>query len=271
MTSTADQRPATGPGRLAGRTVLIAGAAGGQGRAGAVLFARQGANLALCDIDEVGLETTQDAVRGDVPGTDVLTARVDMRDVAAIERFAAEVTDRFGVIDVVYNNAGINHVGALADASEEDFERVHDINLKSAFFLVKAALPGLKRSTSASIIIVSSGAGLLAPADGNALYCSSKGGLISLTRALARDLAPLGIRVNCLLPGPIETPMVHKFFAAMPAERQQEVRDEVLSRSLFKRFGQPEEVAAMAVFLATDEATYVTAGIIPVDAGWIAV
>jgi NAD(P)-dependent dehydrogenase (short-subunit alcohol dehydrogenase family) len=269
MSATADQSPAAGTRRLEGRTVLIAGAAGGQGRAGAVLFAREGARLALCDVDEAGLEATVDAVSGEV--ADVLAARVEMRDVSEIERFAAQVIDRFGVIDVVYNNAGINHVGALADATEEDFDRVHDINLKSAFFLVKAALPGLKRSTSASIIIVSSGAGLLAPADGNALYCSSKGGLISLTRALARDLAPLRIRVNCLLPGPIETPMVHKFFAAMPVEKQQEVRDEVLSRSLFKRFGQAEEVAAMAVFLATDDAAYVTADIIAVDAGWIAV
>ena len=167
--------------------------------------------------------------------------------------------------------AGVNHLGAIADATEEDWDRVHAINLKADFFLVKFALPALIRSGSASIVHVSSGAGLLAPADGNTLYCSSKGGLIALTRAQARDLAPHNIRVNCLLPGPIETPMVNAFFAAMPEEEQQAARDTVLARSLFKRFGRPEEVAAVAVFLSTAEASYVTGAIIPVDAGWTAV
>jgi NAD(P)-dependent dehydrogenase (short-subunit alcohol dehydrogenase family) len=257
--------------RLVGRTVVIAGAAGGQGRSGAVLFASEGANLALCDVNEAGLVETVDLIRRESPGAEVMATRVDMRSVAEIEQFALAATERFTAIDVIYNNAGINHIGAIAEATEEDFDRVHDINLKASFFLVKYALPALKRSAGASIINVSSGAGLLAPAEGNSLYCSSKSGLISLTRALARDLAPFNIRVNCLLPGPIETPMVAGFFSAMPVDEREMVRARVLSRSLFKRFGRPEEVASVAVFLATEEAAYMTASIIPVDAGWIAV
>ena len=257
--------------RLIGRTVVIAGAAGGQGRAGALLFAREGANLALCDIDEAGLDETVALVAAEGRVAEVLSRRVDMAVVSEIESFALATAARFGAIDVIYNNAGINHIGSIAAATEAEFDRVHDINLKAAFFLVKYSLPGLKRSAGASIINVSSGAGLLAPADGNSLYCSSKGGLISLTRAQARDLAPYNIRVNCLLPGPIETPMVQGFFAALPDEEREAMRASVLSRSLFKRFGQPPEVAAVAVFLATDEASYMTASIIPVDAGWIAV
>jgi NAD(P)-dependent dehydrogenase (short-subunit alcohol dehydrogenase family) len=257
--------------RLLGKTVVIAGAAGGQGQAGAVLFAREGARLALCDVNEAGLRETANLVRDHVPDAEVMAKRVDMRSVADIEAFAVATADRFTIIDVIYNNAGVNHIGAIADATEEDFDRIHDINLKASFFLVKYALPALKKSSGASIINVSSGAGLLAPAEGNSLYCSSKGGLISLTRAQARDLAPFNIRVNCLLPGPIETPMVQGFFNAMPVDERDVARARVLSRSLFKRFGQPDEVAAMAVFLATDEAAYMTASIIPVDAGWTAV
>jgi NAD(P)-dependent dehydrogenase (short-subunit alcohol dehydrogenase family) len=257
--------------RFAGKTVVIAGAAGGQGRAGAILFAREGANLALCDVNDTELAATVKAVEAESPGTDVLTRRVDMRSVREIREFIEATTERFPVIDVIYNNAGINYLGSIEDTTEEQFDLVHDINLKAAFFLVKYALPALKMSGSASVVNVSSGAGLLAPADGNSLYCSSKGGLISLTRAQARDLAPYGIRVNCLLPGPIETPMVREFFEAMPAEEREAGRAGVLSRSLFKRFGQPEEVAAFAVFLSSPEASYMTAAIIPVDAGWTAV
>jgi NAD(P)-dependent dehydrogenase (short-subunit alcohol dehydrogenase family) len=257
--------------RFAGKTVVIAGAAGGQGRAGAILFAREGAQLALCDVDAAGLAETVAAVAADSPDAEVLSRRVEMRSVAEIREFIEVATERFPVIDVIYNNAGINYLGAIDDATEEQFDRVHDINLKAAFFLVKYALSALKKSESASVVNVSSGAGLLAPADGNSLYCSSKGGLISLTRAQARDLAPYGIRVNCLLPGPIETPMVRGFFEAMPVDEREAERATVLSRSMFKRFGQPAEVAAVAVFLSSPEAAYMTAGILPVDAGWTAV
>jgi meso-butanediol dehydrogenase / (S,S)-butanediol dehydrogenase / diacetyl reductase len=257
--------------RFTGKTVVIAGAGGGQGRAGAILFAREGARLALCDVNANGLAETVAAVAAEIPDAEVLSRRVDMRSMAEIRDFIEATTERFPVIDVIYNNAGVNHLGAIEDATEEEFDRVHDINLKAAFFLVKYALPALRKSSGASIVNVSSGAGLLAPADGNSLYCSSKGGLISLTRAQARDLAPDGIRVNCLLPGPIETPMVRGFFDAMPADEREAGQATVLSRSMFKRFGQPEEVASFAVFLSSPEATYMTAGIIPVDAGWTAV
>jgi NAD(P)-dependent dehydrogenase (short-subunit alcohol dehydrogenase family) len=258
------------PKRLQGKTVIIAGAAGGQGRAGAMLFAQEGANLALCDIDEVGLAETVRLVNSQCAGTCVLTRTVDMSVMDDIATFVTAVDDRFEAIDVIYNNAGVNHLAAIEEVTEADWDRVYDINLKAGYFLVKYALRGLKASACASVINVSSGAGLLAPADGNGLYCASKGGLISLTRAQARDLAPYGIRVNCLLPGPIETPMIKGFFAALPEHERENAKMHVIGRSLFKRFGQPNEVAAVAVFLATNEAAYITATIIPVDAGWVA-
>lgn len=257
--------------RFTGKTALIAGAAGGQGRAGALLFARAGANLAITDVDEEGLTETAELVAKQNPETTVLARRVDLLQIGEIADFCAEVTSRFGAIDVLYNNAGVNHVRSIADTTEEEWNRVFGINLKASFFLVKYALPGLKAAESASVINVSSGAAWLAPEDGNGVYCGSKGGLNLLTRAQARDLAPYGIRVNCLLPGPIETPMVQGFFAAMPPDRREEVQAKVLSRSLFKRFGRPEEVAAVALFLASPEASYLTGAAIPVDAGWTSV
>jgi NAD(P)-dependent dehydrogenase (short-subunit alcohol dehydrogenase family) len=259
------------PNRLAGKTVLIAGAAGGQGGAGAILFAREGANLALCDINAEGVAEISRRILDEVPNAMIVTGAVDMRALDQLEAFVARVADQFGAIDVVYNNAGVNHLSSISEMTDEDWDRVHDINLKSSFFLVKYALPGLKKSNNASVINVSSGAGWLAPADGNTLYCSSKGGLVALSKAQARDLAPFNIRVNCLLPGPTETPMVNTFFAAMPEAEQAPARARVLARSMFQRFGQPDEIAAVAVFLATDDAAYVTGAIIPVDAGWTSV
>jgi NAD(P)-dependent dehydrogenase (short-subunit alcohol dehydrogenase family) len=258
-------------GRLAGKTAVITGAAGGQGRAGALLFAREGANLALTDVDAAGLEETAELVSKDCPGVAVLTYPADLRVLKEIEDFIRATESRHDAIDIIYHNAGVNYGGSIEDVTEADWDRVHDINLKSGFFLVKYALPALVKSGGGCVINVSSGAGLLAFAEGQTLYCSSKGGAIALTRAQARDLAPHNIRVNCLLPGPIATPMANGFFAAMPEEKRAIERDRVLSRSMLKRFGQPEEVAAVALFLATAGASYMTGAIIPVDAGWTSV
>src|ERR1700722_8185504 len=156
--------------RFTGKTVVIAGAGGGQGGAGAILFAREGARLALCDVNADGLAETVAAVTAEVPDAEVLSRRVDMRSTAEIREFIEVVTERSPAIDVIYNNAGVNHLGSIEDATEEQFDLVHDVNLKAAFFLVKYALPALRKSGSASVVNVSSGAGLLAPADGNSLY-----------------------------------------------------------------------------------------------------
>jgi NAD(P)-dependent dehydrogenase (short-subunit alcohol dehydrogenase family) len=263
--------PVAMPEDLNDKTVLITGAGGGQGGAAALLFASAGANLILCDKDQQGLERAVVSVEAEFPDATLFRAMVDVTSVSEIEAFVSSASAVFETIDVIYNNVGINHLSEIAETTEADWELVHAVNLKSAYFLVKAALPALKRSSGGSIINVSSGAGILAPADGNTLYCSSKGALIALTRAQARELAAFNIRVNCIMPGPIETPMVTKFFDGFPANQRESERSKVLERSLLKRFGTPDEVASMALFLASSEASYITGAIIPVDAGWTAV
>jgi NAD(P)-dependent dehydrogenase (short-subunit alcohol dehydrogenase family) len=254
---------------LEGKTVVITGAASGQGRAGAILFAREGANLALCDIDDSGLDETAKLVAAQA-SVEVLTQRRDIAVTSEVAGFVAAVVERFGVIDVIYNNAGVMLRRSIEDTTEEDWDRVHDINVKGPFFLVKYALPALRKSSSGAVINVSSISGLLPPREGNTVYCSSKGAVMALTRAQARDLAPYGIRVNCLVPGPIDTPMPAGAFEKLPEDQRPAARAAAVSRNIIKRFGTAEEVAAVAVFLAGPGASYMTGAMIPVDGGWTA-
>jgi NAD(P)-dependent dehydrogenase (short-subunit alcohol dehydrogenase family) len=254
---------------LEGKTVIITGAASGQGRAGAILFAREGANLALCDVDEAGLAETTRLAAGEAP-VKILSLRCDLGSTADIQEFTAAVAGQFGVIDVIYNNAGVMLRRSIEDTTEDDWDRVHDINVKGPFFLVKYALPALLKSPSAAVINVSSISGLLPPREGNTVYCSSKGAVMALTRALARDLAPHGVRVNCLVPGAIDTPMPAGAFEKLPEEQRPAARAAAVSRAMIKRFAAPEEVAAVAVFLAGPAASYMTGAMIPVDGGWTA-
>ena len=254
---------------LEGKTVVITGAASGQGRAGAILFAREGANLALCDIDEAGLEETAKLAAGEA-AVEVLTQLCDMAAPFDIEKFVAAVASRFGAIDVIYNNAGVMLRRSIEDTTEEDWDRVHNINVKGPFFLVKHALPALLKSASAVVINVSSISGLLPPREGNTAYCSSKGAVMAVTRAMARDLAPYGIRVNCLVPGPIDTPMPAGAFEKLSEQERPAARAAAVSRNMIKRFGTAEEVASVAVFLASPAASYMTGAMIPVDGGWTA-
>jgi NAD(P)-dependent dehydrogenase (short-subunit alcohol dehydrogenase family) len=257
------------PGRFEGDVVVITGAASGMGRAGALLFAREGARLALCDIDSAGLEETARIVRAE-QDVDVHIQECDVASVASIEKFAQSVLERFDAIEVVYNNAGVMLRQSIQDTTEADWDRISNINVKGPFFLVKFLLPGLMKSGHASIVNVSSISGIVPPREGNTAYATSKGALLTLTRAQARDLAPYGIRANCLVPGPIDTPMPAGAFEALPADVRQSAREAAVSRNIIKRFGTAEEVAAVAVFLASPEASYVTGAMIAVDGGWTA-
>jgi NAD(P)-dependent dehydrogenase (short-subunit alcohol dehydrogenase family) len=239
------------------------------GRAGALLFAHEGANVAICDIDGETLKQTEALVRAETE-VDVYAEQLDLTDVTALARFGATIVERFSVVDVVYNNAGKTVVKSIEDTTVEDWDQLHSINVRAAAFLVKAVLPGLRRSTAGSVINVASGAAVEASIPGNTAYCSSKGAVLALTRAQARDLAQHNVRVNCILPGPVQTDLVRHHLESLGADEAARKRTQYAGRTMFKRFAQPEQVAAVAVYLATPEAAYINAAAIPVDDGMTA-
>ena len=249
--------------RLDGKVVLITGVAAGIGRATANLFAKEGAKLVGADIDEKGgisITETVNAFGGDM--TFVKTDVSLNSDIKAL----FEITDELGGVDVLFNNAGIEVAKGLLETTEEDWIQNVNVNLKSVFFCCKYAIQRMKEKGRGTIINTSSVAGLVgsfSPA-----YSASKGGIIALTKALAADYGSDNIRVNCICPGAIQTPMLEHVIDA------QGEPSEVIARRLqnypLARFGYPDEVAKTALFLASDDSTFVTGATIVVDGGFTA-
>lgn len=242
-------------GRLAGKRALITGAAQGIGQAIAARFAAEGAELVLADIDLARLEPVAAALGAKAVVCDVASK-------AAIEALFAGVADHWGGLDVLVNNAGITHAAQLADLTEDDFDRVFAVNLKSALWATQAAarLMGANGPGGASIINMSSVNAVLAIPN-QIPYVISKGAMKQLTNVTALALAPQGIRVNAIGPGSIMTDMLRGIMTDPAAQER------ILSRTPLGRCGEPEEVAGVALFLASDDASYLTGQTIYPDGG----
>jgi NAD(P)-dependent dehydrogenase (short-subunit alcohol dehydrogenase family) len=237
--------------RLAGKRAVITGAAQGIGKAIATRFAAEGAELLLADIDQPGVETLAAELGA-------AAIRCDVSKKAEIERLFAEVTARWGGLDVLVNNAGITHAAELDDLTEADFDRVFATNLKSALWATQAAVR-LMGEGSAVINMSSVNAVLAIP--NQIPYVVSKGAIKQLTNVTALALAPRGIRVNAIGPGSIMTEMMRGILSDPAAE------DRIMSRTPMGRFGAPEEVAAVALFLASEDSSYLTGQTIYPDGG----
>jgi NAD(P)-dependent dehydrogenase (short-subunit alcohol dehydrogenase family) len=247
--------------RLAGKIALITGAAGGMGRTAAKLFAAEGAKLAIVDVTERGGEETAQEIRA--AGGEAVFVRADVSKPADAEAMIRRTVERFGGLHVLYNNAGIFHPedGGTVETTEQIWDRVISINLKGVWLGCKYGIPALLRSGGGSIINVASFVALVGAATPQIAYTASKGAVLSMTREIAVEYARKGIRANALCPGPIETPML----AELLKDPQRRARR--LVHIPIGRFGQAEEVARAALWLASDESSLMTGAALVVDGG----
>jgi len=249
--------------RLRDRVALITGAGSGIGQATARLFADEGATVAVADIDEAAAAGTVRGIEAD--GGLAASFMVDVTDPASAEALAAAVVQRFGRIDVLFNNAGIAGVGVLHETSIDLWDRVMAVNVRGVFLVARAVLPTMIAARSGSIINMSSTIAEIGLAN-RASYAASKGAVLALTRQMQADYAAYGIRVNALLPGTIHTPFVDRYLAESYDDPVAGL-EALKKRQLTGDLGRPEDVAAAALFLASDESRFVLGSGMFVDGG----
>jgi NAD(P)-dependent dehydrogenase (short-subunit alcohol dehydrogenase family) len=243
------------------KVVIVTGAAKGIGRATAEQFAAAGARVALVDVHRA--DVGQAAASIEAGGRSALALVADVSKREEVDRAVAACVSTFGGIDVVVNNAGIHFARAIDQYSDEEWDRVLAVNLKGAFHMVRASLPALRRSKG-SIVSVSSMTGLVGQASG-AAYVASKGALVALTKALALELAPDGIRVNCVCPAGVDTPLMRNWAATLP-DPEAVLRGQA-AMHLMDRMATSEEIAGAIMFLASPAASFITGIALPVEGG----
>jgi NAD(P)-dependent dehydrogenase (short-subunit alcohol dehydrogenase family) len=245
---------------LAGRIGIVTGGSSGIGRAAVVAFVDAGARVMIGDVDENGAHETITLAGGDDA---VAFVRTDVSAIGDAQGLVDQTVERFGRLDFAFDNAGIELMGAtlLHELSDADWRRVVDVNLTGAWNCVRAQVPAMRRAGGGSIVITSSGLGLGAM-PGHSAYVAAKSGVIGLTKSGAVEYGAENIRVNCVCPGAINTPM---FLALQEAEPG--IAQAARERNPMKRFGEPEEIAAAAVWLASDASSYVNGHALLIDGG----
>jgi len=249
---------------LKNKTVLITGARRGMGRAHALILAKYGAKVIVTDIDLDECQQVVEEIKKQ--GGQALALRLDVTQKDEVAQVFQEAVQKFGRIDVLVNNAGIAEFQSFLIMSEEEWDKTLDINLKGQFLCAQAAAIQMKKQGSGAIVNIASVAmgqqGIGFP--NIAHYCASKGGIAAMTEALAVELAPLNIRVNCVAPGLIDTPMIGTI------KSDPKTFEAMLAQVPLRRAGKSEEVAELVAFLASDDSSYMTGSVVVIDGGWLA-
>jgi 2-keto-3-deoxy-L-fuconate dehydrogenase len=247
--------------RLQGKVALVTAAGQGIGSAIAEAFAAEGAKLIATDVDEAKVADIKNAV---------LTLKLDVRSTEAVESLAKQVAEKFGALDILVNCAGYVHQGSVLDCSERDWDFSFDLNVKSMHRTIKAFLPGMLQKGAGSIVNISSVVSSIRGVPNRYAYGATKAAVIGLTKQVAADFIKRGIRVNAICPGTIESPSLGERITAVSkstGKSIEAVAQDFIDRQPMGRLGRPEEVAALAVFLASDEASYITGQPHLVDGG----
>lgn len=245
------------------KVVLVTGGAYGIGRAATVEFARRGAKVAFADLDEARAEDTLRLVRD--AGGEAVFVRTDVSREAEVARLVETAVRTYGRLDCAFNNAGIHkQFASTLEFTARDWDHLIDVNLKGIWLCLKHEIPEMLKQGKGAIVNTSSAAGLVG-APSNPAYPASKHGVVGITKSTALEFARAGIRVNCVCPGPIRTGMYESLVSASP-----EVVDAMKAKVPMGRPGEPEEVARAAVWLCSDEASYITGHALPVDGGIVA-
>ncbi|HLZ57036.1 MAG TPA: glucose 1-dehydrogenase [Ktedonosporobacter sp.] len=247
--------------RLENKVALITGSAGGMGQVAAELFAQEGASVVVTDLNEVAGEATVQRIRQ--AGGKAIFVQANVADEEEVAAMVQQAVDTFGRIDILYNNAGIMPAddGSVTETSEATWDKIMDVNLKSAFFCTKYTVPHMVEQRQGSIVNVASFVAFVGCTVPQDAYTVSKGGMLALTKSLAVQYGPYGIRCNAICPGPIETPMLRRLWVS------EEARNQRLNRIPLGRFGEARDIVYMALYLASDESSWTTGAWLTIDGG----